>query len=151
MSLKKNKELKIPNFKKSISDFLKNESGNVSTSSAITLWALWIASVALSDIAWAVCNQSWWHYNWTTNWHYSWSGTFWATITNVANGVCLGSDVNYTYQNWCTTLTCNPINGIVNGHYNITPSCSSTPISKHCNHISSWDSWDSWDGWDSCG
>lgn len=151
MSKMNKKEIKVPNFKKTISDFMKNESWSISTKSAITIWVMWVAAAWASWLVDAACNISWGHFNGVWNGHYSWSWTFWASVINVPNDSCSGTDVNYNYNNWCTTLVCSPINWLVNWHYNINPSCSSNVISKHCNHVSSGDSWDSGDGWDSCG
>lgn len=144
MTIGKNKKLKVPSIKKSVTDFLSNESGSVSTKSALAVWVMWAVTVWASWIVEAVCDISpSWHFNGTWNWHYSWTWTFWASVANIPTASC--------WQVWCTPLACTPINWIVNGHYNITPTCSTSIITKHCNHISSWDSWDSWDGWDSCG
>lgn len=148
--INKSKTLSFPKIQKSIQDFISNESWSISTKWALIVWATWVMALWINDAVWICDINPSGHFNWNTNGHYNGSWTFWAAVSNIPSGSCSGANVNYNYNSWCTSLTCTDVSWVVNGHYNITPTCNSTPISQHCNHSSSWSwSW-SW-GWDSCG
>lgn len=155
MENKIKKGFSFPSIKKSIKDFITDESGNISTKWAIWVgiaWAIWVGitqTLAVCDISPSG------HFSGNTNGHYNGTGIFWAGLTNIPTNSCGGENVSYLYNSSCTPISCEPISWVVNGHYNITPTCVSAPISAHCNHLSSWDSgswswswsWSVWDGW----
>jgi len=149
--MKKVSKTSFPKIKKKIKDFILDESGNVTAKTALAVSAVWVVWLWLNEaFAWTCSIIPTGHFNWTANWHYNWTWLFWAGVTPTSMVSCWWVNTSYTYDSWCWPLSCNPISWVVNWHYNITPTCSSTLISAHCNHISSW-SW-SWDwGGDSCG
>lgn len=145
------KRVSFPKITKQIKDFVTNESGNLSTKSALIVWVAWVVTLWSSEALWFCEISPSGHFGWNTNGHYNGTGTFWAAVSNVPTDICSGQDVSYNYNSGCSTLTCNPISWVVNWHYNITPTCSSSVLSAHCNHVSS-GSWSGWDwGGDSCG
>lgn len=157
MTTKKNsKKLSFPKFKKKIQDFVKDESWNLTTKGAATVWVAWAAMLWVNEVLGACDISPSGHFNGNTNWHYNWTWTFGAEVKNVPDGSCNWTNTSYNYNHGCSTLTCDDISWVVNWHYNITPNCSTSVLSSHCNHVSSWSwSWDGWgwcgDGWDSCG
>ena len=144
------KSLSFPKINKKIKDFVSNEDWNLSTKSAVIVWAVWVATLGIGEVLAECTLGNQWHYNGTTNGHYNWSGTFWATAVRWTPTSCVWIGVNYNYDVSCT-IECSNIDWIVNWHYNITPSCTIWTVTKHCNHISSWDSWGDDGGWDDGG
>lgn len=160
--MSKIKKMVFPKIKKKIKNLIIDESWNITEKSWLVIWATWAIalwlSIGLNEVSSAsniACSDGWicwklnsWHFNWNTNWHYNWSqANYWASITPTPKACDAGL---WHYNSSITPINCNPISWVINWHYNITPTCSSSHA-NHCNHISSWDSWDWWDGWDSCG
>ncbi len=119
----------LPKVKKSLKDFLTDESGKITKKDA-----LWITAWALAFSAlWDVANAWWGHHSWADHTSGAWTH---ASVVSGAHqsGYTLGAHQSgyavWAYDAGFKTATCNHGSGIVNGHYSNTPTAN---ISWHAN------------------